>query len=1427
MRDQYLAAVEARLDQVESSRNPAITLDRTAVAEAWRLAGLLEDGDLAVRSALGWFCWYRCLAQPESERAADHAMAVRLLARTFLVGAGPWPDPLLLDLAAEVEDEASDLLDRVFELGDDDTAQVVALWRRMAGAVPPDHDDHPMVLWALGVALIALYERTGRLEEVEEAVDVGIEALELTSPDHPAFGVLQSGLCASLRERYSRTSEVDDIDQAVVLGRASVRSTGEGHAFHPGAMINLGHALLVRSTTRGGTSDLEESVGLTAEALRRMPADSPDRPAAVVNLCLGRLARFERLGDLGDLDEAIHLARRTRSLLLPGDPNHATLLSHLAAALALRFEHTGDLPDLNEAIEVGTEALRVMAPGHPNRSMFSIRLSACLLSRTLWTGSGADLDEAVRHARAGLDAAEGTVLEPTALMSASQVLTGRFARDKDLGDLEESVRLVRRAIDLIPADHTDHQRAESVLSLALLQRYQRLGAVGDLDEAAEAGERAVAAMPPEYAHRAMALSSLSACLTNRYLRTSDLADLDRGIAVGRQAIAAMSPDHPARPGAQTSVATALLLRATRLSDIDNAREAVAFARAATKVAPGHPEQGNRLATLAATLRVLYQRTGRPDHLNEAISAGREAAEQPDPGNAAGALITSGLSLALLTRFETTGAVEDLDDAVATARRGLTASPPDEPAHFPLLIGLSLALLARFGRLDRPQDLDEAVRTARAAIEAAPPDHPELPRLYFNLSLGHRARYATTGDPAELTASVQESRAALAAVPSGHIDRPLFLHNVALAVLTVHEEVGDPGARDESIDLMRSAVESAPHDYPSRWQFLMYLAAALHQRFLDTGAVADRDEALTTALASAEVDTAPPAARARTATLAASLLAGSDVEQAADLAESAVRWLPETASRELARGDQQHALVDFSGLATDAAALALSGTSGSAGERAERALGLLELGRGVILAQAIDGRSELGDLEHHAPALARRFRELRDELAGPSRADPPLPATVTVTAPAGLGADGPGMTLPDAGPREATASDWKRHSRDRHRVAGEFARLVQEIRELDGFERFMLPPAPAELVEEAAGGNVVLLVVSAFGSHALLLRGDGVGAVPLPDLTPEALVERAVTFFEALDDSADADLGIARRSAAQRTLHEVLGWLWDVAAGPCLDALGHRAPPGPGEAWPRLWWVPSGLLSMLPLHAAGHHRDPGATAPRTVMDRVVSSYAPTVRSLRHARAQGRTGPPGRTRAVVVSMPTTPGADELPHAAAEAELLRRLPADVEVLSESAATKDAVLARLTESAVAHFACHARADMDDPSNSRLLLHDHRTDPLTVTSLDSVSLDRARIAFLSACSTAFNAAPELADEALHMSAAFQLAGYPQVISTLWEIDDAYAAHVARRFYEELGSPGVLAVDRAAEALHRVVRASRDEFTAVPSRWAAHLHSGV
>jgi CHAT domain-containing protein len=208
-----------------------------------------------------------------------------------------------------------------------------------------------------------------------------------------------------------------------------------------------------------------------------------------------------------------------------------------------------------------------------------------------------------------------------------------------------------------------------------------------------------------------------------------------------------------------------------------------------------------------------------------------------------------------------------------------------------------------------------------------------------------------------------------------------------------------------------------------------------------------------------------------------------------------------------------------------------------------------------------------------------------------------------------------------------------------------------------------------------------------------------------------------------------------------------------------------------------------------------------------------------------------------------MPVTPGQPRLPGAAEEiAAACRMLPAPV-VLAEPIAlaedggsgettdslpTKANVLRFLPACTIAHFACHAESDAADPSRSRLLLHDDQSNPLTVAALAPVYHDDLELTYLSACSTALTAATNLADEAIHLTSAFLLAGSRHVVGTLWPANDLIAPDIAAAFYAGLrDADDRLDTTRTARALHEAVRAVRADWPDAPALWAAYLHAGA
>ncbi|MCR6489776.1 extracellular solute-binding protein [Amycolatopsis sp. OK19-0408] len=82
-----------------------------------------------------------------------------------------------------------------------------------------------------------------------------------------------------------------------------------------------------------------------------------------------------------------------------------------------------------------------------------------------------------------------------------------------------------------------------------------------------------------------------------------------------------------------------------------------------------------------------------------------------------------------------------------------------------------------------------------------------------------------------------------------------------------------------------------------------------------------------------------------------------------------------------------------------------------------------------------------------------------------------------------------------------------------------------------------------------------------------------------------------------------------------------------------------------------------------------------------------------------------------------------------------------------------------------------------------------------------------------------------LADEAVTLGSAFQLAGFRHVVASLWPLSDRIAADAARAFYRLV--PGRTGADGAAEALRAVSLGLRDTYPDRPDLWASLVHSGA
>ncbi|MFG1798342.1 CHAT domain-containing protein [Nocardia sp. NPDC049149] len=1045
-------------------------------------------------------------------------------------------------------------------------------------------------------------------------------------------------------------------------------------------------------------------------------------------------------------------------------------------------------------------------------------------------GQRDDLDRAEAYLRAALDADDSA--DVVTLLNLGNVLTTRVQFDPEHADLDEPITVLRRAAGL--ADSGEVRAAcAGALTTALRIRFERTGDPVSLDEAICAGTDAVAMVTSEHPSHAEYTSNLAAAILRRYDLSGDMTDVDHAIELFRESTIAIAEENPRRTTSLSNLGIALAKRYRLTGATDDLDEAIEAGWAAVNYLDSEPHGVGRLEALAAALHTRYESSRAAADLDDlrTIHSALVAVLPDDHPERPRRLLQ--LAAVYHDRFQRDQALDDLDRAILQCEQAVDEFPLDSPGRSHAVRLLGSLLLERYHRIGDPGDLERSIELLRSTTDTASAEPVAWTRGVASLVEALFERFHGTGDQGDLDESIRLVRAA-----AGTEDdfESMSLATSLSAVLRARFQLcGDPADLDEAIDYAERVLRSNTNESDTA-ALEFNLGSALASRHRLSGSTHDRDCALTVLESVAVQADHDLTLRIQAAHASGVLLAREDPGRAAQLLAFAVHLLDNLAPRHLEAADQQRQLHDVGAVAADAAAFALQDPGRPVEARAGQALELIEAGRAILFGQGIEMRSDTRELAAQHPDLAEQLDALRHTLRWMREGSP-----------RGLYmlGDFPDPTLrsfPDA-------------VRERRTLGERYVALLDEIRSRPGFTHFAKAAPDIDIPALELPGAVVVFNISEFRSDAMLVNKGTVSHVSLPTLTIDAVADQVAAFDQALRDAADPTSTSARRAAAQRTFSQILQWLWHHAAGPVLEALGHHAPPEPGQPWPRIWWAPGGLLGNLPIHAAGHHNsDPGA---RAVLDRVISSYTPTLRALTYARQRMRV-PRHDTRALIVSMPTTPGIPGRLHFVPEevdsikqylntpwilhepetdsAETDLVMPYGIDELLDLAdsgsdlprqvpPTASAVLTFLPACTLVHFACHAYRHPTEPALSALLLHD---EALTVGAIATTYPQYADLAYLSACQTAQSPDDQLADEGINLVSAFQLAGYTNVIGTLWEVNDDIAATIAANLYQRITTPdGNLDTTSTAEVLHHVIRDIRRAKTATPTLWAAHIHAGA
>ena len=1137
---------------------------------------------------------------------------------------------------------------------------------------------------------------------------------------------------------------------------------------------------------------------------------------------------------MNELDREIAAAQIKLNETENDGPEWVKASSFLASLLLERFMQTTSSIDLTTAIALLENSIDLMSDDYTARKDvlynyasgllmdFRINRSVSHLSKILWAFENALLSAPTEYA-----------LRPTILkIMGDLLLQETFPQTKSLDELDRAIEFYKKGLQCVSLDIGLTGELYNNLGVALQERFRQTGSRDDLDQAVEAKESAVKCSPQNNGLRVRYLCNLGNVYKGRFHHTGFLDDLHRGVALNQEAVDISSKiegvvslhDH-ARLLLCLGTGLHARFAVTRFSsDLDGAlhsySEAIkvaaeedrsvvlcnlgnAFisryewagsvndlnqATVALEEALAHSSEQDRrviLSNINETILLNFDRSGSTEDLNRAITFATEAVKTTIKGHILREGMLYALSKALRIRYLRFRATEDLNGAIALMEGSLETCRND--LHRRSRYGdLATYLRDRFSRTGSVQDLDRGIVFCEEALKLTQITSSEIPRLHCILGTLLAERFESCSRREDIDMAIAAHETALQHEFAQ--ERPRLQWNLGSSLKIRFECTRSTEDLNRAIDCFREALEALESDNSEKAKCLINLGRLLHLR---TQSNETSYEAVSVFESALKCISAAPFERLVAAGCAVEILPPFEAEIKCRLLSTAVELLPLTSPPSLRQADQQYILSQFPHMASAAAAYALQ-----AGKSAFEALTLLEIGRGVIATHRMEINPDLESLQTLYPVIAQEFMEARDRFDVQH-------------------------VRPDKFFDYLDLDTTRRHS-----SAAEFQAIVDRIRKLDGFERFLLGPSEEEVKSIALHGSLVVLNVAELRSDAIIVSSESIRSLSLPSLRYTEVKSKAKALIEALDR-----LTARTYHGTNTLLTNILEWLWDSAISLVLDDLGYLDAPSKDAPWPHVWWVTVGWLSLFPLHAAGYN---GGDSSKNALDRVVSSYSPTLKALTYSKRKGTTST-AKEQAVLVSMAHTSCRKDLPQALNEVKLLESLlPAAIQKYVLTTPTKSEVLSKLQTCTMAHFACHGYSTPDDPSKSCLLLRDWQDNPMTVEDVQSLRRKGLSVAYLSACHTARSRYERLLDEGINIAAAFQLAGFPSVIGTLWNVDDKSSVEIAKNVYSAILAGGKMDVHGAARGLHFALRRIREEQlkdsrfkTSDPLAWAAFIHVGV
>lgn len=793
----------------------------------------------------------------------------------------------------------------------------------------------------------------------------------------------------------------------------------------------------------------------------------------------------------------------------------------------------------------------------------------------------------------------------------------------------------------------------------------------------------------------------------------------------------------------------------------------------------------------------YVITRRLEIITEAIEHGRACLNGEQQENTQEHLYS--LAMALIHRSTDYGIASDIDNAIAVLISAFSiaekSGSPNE-RKLSLRRNLALALREKFRMGDGTQlgIADTCIWLCRQNLADTPPDDAHYQSCQYELAGLLYLKGCSIQDESRFS-SIEEAISILTQLVG---KQGMDVHRKAICeidfagCLLVHSrKPGFSEDLDRSLDIairiQQEPISTVPYVLD---RALTVIILAFYQRYKKTGYLVDLEASIRFCHKLTKHEDLG-SKRNRITSLAISGRLNynqSRYEAALSDFQQAVELLPQLLT--FGRDRFVEAIVDRATLGVLAAATA------AANGQPSLALQLQELGRSVAWTRALQMRGDVGGLETDYPDYANRFKELSE-----------LCEEMELFQPRFSPFDG----AVDQVRLSETASER------RLVLSNRWDALVEEIRNLDGYEDFLSSPDYDKLKAVSKFGPVVVFNICEYRNDAFILTHSTLDRPQLVCLRDDLHImidewsDEMLMGLGAMNDGR-----ISERHFSLHVLNRILRQLWEHIVRPVRRALDCLTPYAR-----RIWWCPTGRLTFLPLHLVTN----GLSENETHMQ-LIPSYAITISSLLQARSSLALRKDISMLAVCCERPRNSEYQRINGTTKEVKALRNMLGRCEttVLQDASATVQRVVSEMSNHTWLHLACHGVQKSDDPYSSHFALSDG---PLQMADIVSTRLQKSEFAFLSACQTA-SGVPSLCDEAMHLAAGLHFAGFCGIVATMWSVHDATAKKVAKEVYAYLLRDTNVPpkVEDAAEALWRAIQTLKAQGVPI-SRLAPFIHMGV